>query len=134
MRARVTGLIRDSICVNSQASFGVAAGLFGPTDATGTLRNVTAIAEGVNGRALFVSSTQPGADILIDGYNVIAQGATDTSGMSDAAGTAHIDLHSSNFDSFDFTGSGERHGQRREQQSGHAAGLDAELPPASRLA
>jgi hypothetical protein len=97
-----TGVVASSLCLNSDSSTGVAAGLFGPVDATGTLRNVTAVATGTNGRGLFVSATLAGADLVLNGRNVIAEGSIDTSGIAVASSTADIDLGASNFDPVQF--------------------------------
>jgi hypothetical protein len=102
------GLLRDSICVNSDPDIGNGVATVSGSAATGVLRNVTAIALGTtSGNALFASATGAGDfQVTMDGRNVIAQGATiDQRGFDSNVNTAssHIDLDYSNFDTLDFT-------------------------------
>jgi hypothetical protein len=101
------GLIRDSICVNSDPNIGNGVATVSASAATGTLRNVTAIALGTtSGNALFASATGAGDfTVTMHGRNVIAQGATvDQRGFDSNVNTAAsvIDLDYSNFDTLEF--------------------------------
>ena len=101
------GLIRDSICVNSDPNIGNGVATVSGGAATGTLRNVTAIALGTtSGNALFASATGAGDfTVTMEGRNVIAQGATVDQRGSDSnvnTGSSHIDLDYSNFDTIQF--------------------------------
>jgi hypothetical protein len=96
----VTSLLRDSICLNTAASGGNAAGLATPVDLFPQLINVTAVATSANGVGVFLAGTASGAEPILTGRNVIAEGALTDQFVSGVAGAnASVVLSNSNFDS-----------------------------------
>ena len=92
------GLLRDSICVNTATVGGHAAGLSTPVDAFPTLTNVTAVA--TNGVGVLLAATASGADPILTGRNVIAEGPLTDQQVSAVTGaSATVNLFNSNFDS-----------------------------------
>jgi hypothetical protein len=100
----VQGLLYDSFCHMTAVSNGVAAGLFSPSPASGSMTNVTAIGDGPGSYGLAVSSTSGLGNVQLEGTNVIAQAAgTDTGGFG-GSGTSHLALTHSDFASLNFSG------------------------------
>jgi hypothetical protein len=96
----VTSLLRDSICLSTATSGGNAAGLATPSDLFPQLINVTAVATSGNGVGVFLAATASGAEPILTGRNVIAEGALTDQFVSGVAGAdAELILSNSNFDS-----------------------------------
>jgi hypothetical protein len=103
----VTSLLRDSICLNTAASGGNGAGLATPSDLFPQLINVTAIATSGTGVGVFLAATAAGADPVLTGRNVIAEGPLTDQFVSAVAGSsADMNLFNSNFDALFVTGAG----------------------------
>jgi hypothetical protein len=103
----VTSLLRDSICLNIAASGGNGAGLATPSDLFPQLINVTAIATSGTGVGVFLAATANGANPVLTGRNVIAEGPLTDQFVSAVAGaSADMNLFNSNFDALFVTGAG----------------------------
>lgn len=101
-------LLRDSICVNTRTTNGgIAVGMSTTVDLFPALNNVTAVATGPTGTGLFLAATANGADPVLTGRNVIAEGALTDQQVSAVAGaSAVVNMFHSNFDSVSALGSG----------------------------
>ena len=96
----VTSLLRDSVCLNTAVSGGNAAGLATPVDLFPQLINVTAVATSGTGVGVFLAATASGAEPILTGRNVIAEGPLTDQFVSGVAGAdAELILSNSNFDS-----------------------------------
>lgn len=106
--AMTTGTLRDSVCFLTAAAQSSAIGaagisIGGAVTQTFVLRNVTAISKEPNAPGLVVSAAA-GANMTLDGRNVITEGTGyDAFASASAGSTAAIALANSNYASFDAT-------------------------------
>jgi hypothetical protein len=104
----LTVVFRDSLCVSAAAGYPAIRDDFSGGSGTATLRNVTAIATGINSTGLKVGAGSLATNNVVNARNVILQGATAdaTVTTSGSLSTAALTLQRSNFDSSTASGTG----------------------------